>query len=79
MIAIENDDVEELEKEILKAIKAVRKEDILSGSTSIGPHRDDILITLDGLPVKSFGSQGQQRSCALSLKLSEAAVIKNNR
>ena len=76
VIAIENDDVEELEKEILKAIKAARKEDILSGSTSIGPHRDDILITLDGLPVKSFGSQGQQRSCALSLKLSEAAVIK---
>jgi len=76
VITVKNDDVEELKEEILKALRNSRKEDILSGSTSIGPHRDDILITLDGLPVKSFGSQGQQRSCALSLKLSEAAVIK---
>lgn len=75
-IPIENDDVEEIKENIYKALKAARKEDIRNGSTSIGPHRDDILITLDGLPVKSFGSQGQQRSCALALKLSEAAVIK---
>ena len=62
--------------EIEEELQKTRKEDIINGTTSIGPHRDDILISLDGLPVKNFGSQGQQRSCALSLKLAEAAVIK---
>lgn len=69
-------DTDSLKEEFRDALIAGRKEDILSGSTSIGPHRDDILVTLDNLSVKSFGSQGQQRSCALALKLSEAAVIK---
>ena len=75
-ISFSSTDVDNLTLEILDALKSARREDMQNGSTSIGPHRDDILISLDGLPVKSFGSQGQQRSAALSLKLSEAAVIK---
>ena len=39
------------------------------------PHRDDIEVTLDELPVASFGSQGQQRSCILSIKLGEAKLL----
>lgn len=52
-----------------------RKTDLEHGSTSIGPHRDDIEVTLDSLPVRAFGSQGQQRSCILSLKLGEAKLL----
>ena len=45
------------------------------GPSSIGPHRDDLEITLGGLSARSFGSQGQQRSCALALKLAECRLI----
>lgn len=54
-----------------------RKNDIIGGYTSIGPHRDDLEIKIDGLSAKDYGSQGQQRSAALALKLAEAAVIKD--
>lgn len=53
-----------------------RKQDMLTLSTSLGPHRDDIILTLNKKEVKNFGSQGQRRSVALSLKLSEAKVLK---
>ncbi|MDI6601540.1 MAG: DNA replication/repair protein RecF [Thermoanaerobacteraceae bacterium] len=51
--------------------------DIAYGLTTIGPHRDDIKILLDGRNVKSFSSQGQQRTIALSLKLSEIRIIQD--
>lgn len=69
-------DVNELKFLLLQELKKCRNDDILSGSTSIGPHRDDLFITVDGKSARTFGSQGQKRSCALSLKLSEATVIK---
>ena len=47
--------------------------DVRSGFTSVGPHRDDLEITLGGLSARMYGSQGQQRSAVLSLKLAEAA------
>ncbi len=49
--------------------------DILRGSTGIGPHRDDLQLLLDGLSLRSFGSQGQQRSGALALKLSQLEYV----
>ena len=52
-----------------------RKNDIHLGVTLSGPHRDDIEILINGKNAKSFGSQGQQRSAVLSLKLAEAAVL----
>lgn len=58
-------------------LKKQRKCDILTGTTSAGPHRDDISISVDSLKARQFGSQGQQRSCALALKLSEAKIIKD--
>ena len=46
-------------------------------STTVGPHRDDICFTTDaGLDIRKFGSQGQQRTAALSLKLSEIELVK---
>ena len=44
--------------------------------TTRGPHRDDILFLVNGVDIRKFGSQGQQRSAALSLKLSEIEMIK---
>lgn len=61
--------------ELYEKIVRNRKEDILSGFTTIGPHRDDIDFLIDSLSVKAFGSQGQKRSVALALKLSEAEVL----
>lgn len=55
-----------------------RKDDMFSGVTSVGPHRDDIGFKINGIDARSFGSQGQKRSVALSLKLAEAEVIKKN-
>ena len=44
-------------------------------TTGRGPHRDDLRIEIDGIDVRSFGSQGQQRTSALSLKLAELMLI----
>ena len=51
------------------------KDDLYLGYTTVGPHRDDINILINGMKAKSFGSQGQQRSAVLSLKLSEASIL----
>ena len=50
--------------------------DILRGNTGIGPHRDDIVLLLNEMSLKSFGSQGQQRSGALALKLSQLEYVR---
>lgn len=57
-------------------LKSIRKEDMFSGKTSVGPHRDDINFKINGISARNFGSQGQKRSVALSLKLAEAEVLK---
>lgn len=69
------------EKEIADALfKDLKKEldkDIRLGYTTIGPHRDDIKFTLNGEDVRIYGSQGQQRTVALSLKLAETETFFN--
>ena len=47
----------------------------MAGITSIGPHRDDVEIKINGTSVRSFGSQGQQRSCVLSMKIAEEEIL----
>ncbi len=65
-------------KEALKSALNERIErDIILGYTSVGPHRDDIKIKLNGQDVRIYGSQGQQRTVALSLKLSELEIFKD--
>ncbi len=53
------------------------KKDLKRGFTSVGPHRDDIKLFINNIDVRQFGSQGQQRTAVLSLKLSEIEFIKN--
>ena len=62
---------------LLEELKNTRKEDMYSGVTSCGPHRDDIEFKINGISARSFGSQGQKRSVALAVKLAEAEVIRN--
>ena len=62
---------ENLKEDLLNS----RKDDMYSGVTSKGPHRDDIEFKINGINARGFASQGQKRSIALSLKLAEAEVI----
>jgi DNA replication and repair protein RecF len=61
----------------LQNLKNSRKEDVIYKVTSVGPHRDDLEILINNVSARSFGSQGQQRSCALALKLGESEIIKS--
>ena len=54
-----------------------RQIDILRGSTSVGPHRDDLVLKVNQVNLKTFGSQGQQRTGVLALKLAELEFIKS--
>ncbi|MBQ9790108.1 MAG: DNA replication/repair protein RecF [Clostridia bacterium] len=67
--------VEELKKEILSALEYNLERDIELGYTSIGPHRDDIKFSLNGMDARNFASQGQQRSIVLALKIAEAEIF----
>lgn len=73
--SLEGDTAEQLSLELREKLGKARREDLKNGSTSIGPHRDDLEIQVDQRSARIYGSQGQQRSCALSMKLSEAALI----
>lgn len=64
-------------KEIyLKKLRSSITTDLKLGFTSAGIHRDDLKININDLPVREFGSQGQARSAALSLKLAHARILK---
>lgn len=65
---------QQLAEEMLKKLKSQVKEDIMRGYTGTGPHRDDINLEINGVSARNFGSQGQQRSTVLSLKLAEAKL-----
>ena len=52
-----------------------RRRDLARGSTSVGPHRDDLHIDLDGRPAGNFASRAQQRAVALSMRLAEADYL----
>lgn len=62
-----------IEQDLLKA----RKQDILRASTSIGPHRDELSFLVNGVNLRIYGSQGQQRTGVLALKLAELEYMKS--
>lgn len=59
-----------------QALKKNRERDMRLKSTSVGPHRDDLCFMEGSLDIRKFGSQGQQRTAALSLKLSEIELVR---
>ena len=62
-------------KDYFDRLQSSLEQDIRCGFTNVGIHRDDIDLLINGLSAKTFGSQGQQRSCILALKLSEASLL----
>lgn len=67
---------DEIKADLLKQYDKNLEKDLSLGFTTVGPHRDDFKPLLDGMDVRSYGSQGQQRSVALSLKLAELEIMK---
>ncbi len=65
-----------IKKDYSKKLIENRKKDIGRSFTSLGPHRDDILFFINGTEVKTYSSQGQQRTTLLSLKISELKYMK---
>ena len=65
----------EIEEEYEKNLNGSVDLDMKRGSTSVGPHRDDLIITIDGVDARKFCSQGQQRTGALSLKLANMELM----
>jgi len=68
-----------LKESFFYELKYIRRKEIEKGLTLIGPHRDDFLVLVDGVDLRSFGSQGEQRISALSLKLAEIDLVKSKR
>jgi DNA replication and repair protein RecF len=66
---------EATEGEFLEALAARREDEMRRGSTLVGPHRDDLVVELDGHDMRSFGSRGQQRLVVLALRLAEAGPV----
>lgn len=62
---------ETIREELLELFRKHARSDERYGTTTAGPHRDDLMLALDGRPLKSFGSQGQQKSFVLALKMAE--------
>lgn len=63
-------------QELEQDIKRSRPQDLKQKTTLVGPHRDDIGFFIDDIDIRRFGSQGQQRTAALSLKLAEIELVK---
>lgn len=66
-----------LSDEFAGKLSAAHERDQYLKSTSVGPHKDDFSFICDEIDLRRFGSQGQQRTCALSLKLAELKLVEN--
>jgi DNA replication and repair protein RecF len=71
----EEKSAEEIKRTFSGEMAESREHDLHRGTTTRGPHRDDIVFKVNGMDVRAFGSQGQQRSAALSVKLAEIELI----
>ena len=69
-------DVLERKEIFLRKLKESFPRDMMRGYTGEGPHKDDLKIEINGMDIRQFGSQGQQRTAALSMKLAEIMLIK---
>lgn len=73
----QGEDADEIRRNLEYELVRFREKDFRNGFTSVGIHKDDIEIAVDGIDVRAFGSQGQQRTAALSMKLAEIEVMKD--
>ena len=68
--------IDEIKEGFLKRLAEIRREEIIRGVTTIGPHRDDFRIFSNGIDLGDYGSRGQIRSAILALKMAEVAWLK---
>ncbi len=64
-----------LEKRFGEQLEQLQRQEVDAGMTLVGPHRDDMVFLLEGRDVRTYGSRGQQRTIALSMKLAEVQLI----
>ena len=64
-----------LEAQLLEAMASVRSKEIERGVCLVGPHRDDLVLTLGGLPAKGYASHGESWSFALALRLASYRLL----
>lgn len=69
-------ELDNIEQNLYLLLCKNRKRDIETKTTSIGPHRDDFSIVINGMDARTFGSQGQQRTSVLTIKFGALAIIK---
>lgn len=69
-------DPERLESVFKRKLDERRELEIERGTSLVGPHRDDLMLTVDGIDLRIFGSQGEHRTAALALKLAELELLK---
>lgn len=72
------DDEAALIETIRKRLALERTRDVFRGGTGTGPHRDDMALLINGADARTFGSQGQQRTAVLSLKLAELEILEKS-
>lgn len=75
-VGYDGDDAVQAAGCILAALRDSRQADMAAGFSTTGPHRDDLITQINGLSARQYGSQGQQRSAVLALKLAEASLLK---
>jgi DNA replication and repair protein RecF len=71
------DDMDAITARFTQTLAAAQQTDLQRGTTSVGPHRDDWELSINGRDLGSFGSRGQQRSAILALKLAEINWMEN--
>ncbi|MDT2751275.1 DNA replication/repair protein RecF [Enterococcus thailandicus] len=74
--SLESQSQEQIQKQFLEELAKNQKKDLFRGTTTVGPHRDDLHFFINEKNVQVYGSQGQQRTTALSVKLAEIDLIK---
>lgn len=72
----ESGDPSDIQSLYTKKLRDSRSRDFRTGVTNFGPHREDLRISINGIDTRRYGSQGQQRTAALSMKLSEIELVK---
>lgn len=65
----------DIEEQFIASLGHLREKEINCGMSLLGPHRDDVLMTVNGEPLRVFGSQGQQRTASIALKLAAARFL----
>lgn len=68
-------DLESIEKKIIEALPTIKEDEIRRGTTLIGPHKDELAFFINGRNARLFGSQGQQRTIVLAMKIAAVKLV----